>query len=392
MAAKKSSSASSQIVMEGLTFDDLLLLPNYTTFPREQAELTTKLHSSITLKLPIISSPMDTVTETDMAIAMAQSGGLGIIHRNLQVDAQRKMVEAVKKAPTSPSGLRGASKGTASLDKQGRYLVGAAIGAGADMEERVKALVGAGVDVIVVDSGHGHSQYIMDCVTFIKKNYKNKVVVMAGNVATYDGAKAMMKAGADILRVGVGPGSICTTRVVTGMGVPQVTALMEVARAVKGSKVTFVADGGIRQMGDMAKALATGASAVMLGSMLAGYEQSPGEKRKVEGKWYKQYRGMGSIGAMQKGGAERYGQSMKTEAKKLVAEGVEGLVAFKGDVDDFLYQAAGALRSSFYYLGSKNIGEFHRKAKFVRITQASLQESHPHSLSAITDLGGAYRA
>lgn len=385
MAAKKSSSASSQIVMEGLTFDDLLLLPNYTTFPREQAELTTKLHSSITLKLPIISSPMDTVTETDMAIAMAQSGGLGIIHRNLQVDAQRKMVEAVKKAKVE-------DKTIASVDKQGRYLVGAAIGAGADMEERVKALVGAGVDVIVVDSGHGHSQYIMDCVTFIKKNYKNKVVVMAGNVATYDGAKAMMKAGADILRVGVGPGSICTTRVVTGMGVPQVTALMEVARAVKGSKVTFVADGGIRQMGDMAKALATGAAAVMLGSMLAGYEQSPGQKIKQGGVWYKQYRGMGSIGAMQKGGAERYGQNMKTEAKKLVAEGVEGLVAFKGDADDFLYQAAGALRSSFYYLGSKNIGEFHRKAKFVRITQASLQESHPHSLSAITDLGGAYRA
>lgn len=383
--AKTSSNSGSKIIMEGLTFDDLLLLPNYTTFPREQAELTTKLHSSITLKLPIISSPMDTVTETDMAIAMAQSGGLGIIHRNLQVDAQRKMVEAVKKAKVE-------DKTIASLDKQGRYLVGAAIGAGADMEERVKALVGAGVDVIVVDSGHGHSQYIMDCVTFIKKNYKNKVVVMAGNVATYDGAKAMMKAGADILRVGVGPGSICTTRVVTGMGVPQVTALMEVARAVKGSKVTFVADGGIRQMGDMAKALATGASAVMLGSMLAGYEQSPGEKRKVEGKWYKQYRGMGSIGAMQKGGAERYGQSMKTEAKKLVAEGVEGLVAFKGDADDFLYQATGALRSSFYYLGSKNISEFHKKARFVKITQASLQESHPHTLSAITDKGGAYMA
>lgn len=384
MDPKKSSSASSQIVMEGLTFDDLLLLPNYTNFPREKAELTTKLHASITLKLPILSSPMDTVTETDMAIAMAQNGGLGIIHRNLQVPAQQKMVEMVKKAKVE-------DKTIASLDKQGRYLVGAAIGAGADMEERVKALVGAGVDVIVVDSGHGHSQYIMDCVTFIKKNYKNKVVVMAGNVATYDGAKAMMKAGADILRVGVGPGSICTTRVVTGMGVPQVTALMEVARAVKGSKVTFVADGGIRQMGDMAKALATGASAVMLGSMLAGYKQSPGNEVKVDGKIFKQYRGMGSVGAMQKGGAERYGQNMKTEAKKLIAEGVEGLVPFKGSVDDFLFQSTGALRSSFYYLGSKNMGEFHKKAKFVRITQASLQESHPHSLSAITDAGGTYR-
>lgn len=370
--------------MEGLTFDDLLLLPNYTDFPREKADLTVKLHATIMLKLPILSSPMDTVTETDMAIAMAQNGGLGIIHRNLQVPAQQKMVEMVKKAKVADASV-------ASLDKQGRYLVGAAIGAGADMEERVKALVGAGVDVIVVDSGHGHSQYIMDCVMFIKKNYKNKVVVMAGNVATYEGAKAMMKAGADILRVGVGPGSICTTRVVTGMGVPQVTALMEVARAVKGSKVTFVADGGIRQMGDMAKALATGASAVMLGSMLAGYKQSPGEEVKRDGKIFKQYRGMGSVGAMQKGGAERYGQNMKTEAKKLIAEGVEGLVSFKGNVDDFLYQSTGALRSSFYYLGSKNMSEFHKKAKFVKITQASLQESHPHSLSAITDAGGTYR-
>ncbi len=369
--------------MDGLTFDDLLLLPNYTDFPREQADLTTKLHSTITLKLPILSSPMDTVTESDMAMAMAANGGLGIIHRNLQIPAQKKMVEMVKKAKI-------ADKTIASLDAKGRYLVGAAIGAGADMEERVRELIDAGVDVIVVDSGHGHSQYILDCVSFIKKNFKNKVVVMAGNVATYEGAKAMMKAGADILRVGVGPGSICTTRVVTGMGVPQVTALMEVARAVKGSKVTFVADGGIRQMGDMAKAIATGASAVMLGSMLAGYMQSPGEEVDVGEKRYKRYRGMGSVGAMQKGGAERYGQNMKTEAKKLIAEGVEGLVPFKGNVSDFLYQATGALKSSFYYLGSKTMKEFHAKAKFVRITQASLQESHPHTLSSITDAGGTY--
>ncbi|HVW66296.1 MAG TPA: IMP dehydrogenase [Candidatus Peribacteraceae bacterium] len=383
-----SSRTGSKIVMEGLTFDDLLLLPNYTSFPREQANLETKLHPTITLKLPIISSPMDTVTETQMAIAMAQSGGLGVIHRNLQVATQRKMVEDVKRAEVRGQRSEGSDQRTASLDSKGRYLVGAAVGAGADLEERVKALVDAGVDLIVVDSGHGHSQYIMDAVTFIKKHNK-KTVVMAGNVATYDGAKAMMKAGADILRVGVGPGSICTTRVVTGMGVPQVTALMEVARAVKGTKVTFVADGGIRQMGDMAKALATGASAVMLGSMLAGYEQSPGEKVTKNGKAFKRYRGMGSIGAMQKGGAERYGQSMKTEAKKLIAEGVEGLVPFKGDVHDFLYQAAGALRSSFYYLGSKSMKEFHAKAKFVKITQASLQESHPHTVS-ISDAGGSY--
>jgi IMP dehydrogenase len=367
--ASLSSSSAKIVPNEGLTFDDVLLLPNESSFPREAVDLTTKLHPKIMLKLPILSSPMDTVTEANMAIAMAEAGGLGVIHRNLQIDKQKVMVEAVKKAG---------------------HQVAAAIGAGQDMEERVKALVDAGVDMIVVDSGHGHSTYIMDCVKFIKKNHKN-VVVMAGNIATYDGAKALIKAGADILRVGVGPGSICTTRVVTGMGVPQITALLEAARACKGTKVTFVADGGIRMMGDMAKALATGASAVMLGSMLAGHEQSPGEKVTHDGKEYKKYRGMGSVGAMQKGGAERYGQKEQTATEKLVAEGVEGMVPFKGDVHDFLYQAGGSLRSSFYYLGSKTVDEFHKKANFIRITPAGMKESHPHSIS-IVDSGRNYNA
>ncbi len=377
------STTSGKIIMEGLTFDDLLLLPNESSFKRSEVDLSTKLHPKIVLKLPILSSPMDTVTEADMAIAMAQAGGLGVIHRNLQIDTQKDFVKKVKTAKVSDAA-------TASLDGKKRYLVAAAIGAGSDMQERVKALVDAEVDMIVVDSGHGHSTYIMDAVRFIKKNYKNKVVVMAGNVATFDGAKALIKAGADILRVGVGPGSICTTRVITGMGVPQVTALMEVARACKTSKVTFVADGGIRLMGDMAKALATGAGAVMLGSMLAGHDQSPGDKVTVNGKAYKKYRGMGSIGAMQKGGAERYGQNPKDVAKKLVAEGVEGLVPYKGDANDFLYQANGSLRSSFYYLGSKNFGEFHKKSKFVRITAAGMRESHPHTITVV-DTGGNYR-
>lgn len=381
--AQKSTNSGKIITTEGLTFDDLLLLPNESTFPREAVNLTTKLHPKIILKLPILSSPMDTVTESGMAIAMAQAGGLGVIHRNLAIEKQEKMIEHVKSSKVT-------DKEKASLDAKGRYLVAAAIGAGADMKDRVKALVGAGVDMIVVDSGHGHSTYIMDCVKFIKKTYKDKVVVMAGNVATYDGAKALIKAGADVLRVGVGPGSICTTRVITGMGVPQVTALLEAARAVKGTKVTFVADGGIRMMGDMAKALATGASAVMLGSMLAGHEQSPGDKVKVNSEVYKQYRGMGSIGAMQKGGAERYGQKAQTGAKQLIAEGVEGLVPFKGDVHDFLYQAAGSLRSSFYYLGSKTVPEFHKKAKFIKISQAGMKESHPHTIS-IVDSGGNYK-
>lgn len=362
------SRTSSKIVMDGLTFDDVLLLPRHTNFMREHVDLSTQLHPKISLKLPILSSPMDTVTEADMAIAMAEAGGMGVIHRNLNVQAQVGMVKEVKKKDR---------------------LVAAAIGAGTDMEERVKALVAAGVDMIVVDSGHGHSDFIMNCVKYIKKSYKGKVVVMAGNVATYDGAKDLIAAGADVLRVGVGPGSICTTRIVTGMGVPQITALLEAARACKGTKVTFVADGGIRQMGDMAKGLATGASAVMLGSMLAGYAQSPGDEVDVNGKAYKKYRGMGSIGAMQKGGAERYGQSAKTERSKLVAEGVEGLVPFKGDVGEFLYQAAGSLRSAFYYVGCKTMKDFHKNAQFVQITQAGMKESHPHTI-AITDAGESY--
>ncbi len=349
--------------------------------------MATQLHPRIKLKLPILSSPMDTVTESGMAIAMAERGGLGVIHRNLAIEKQTAMVKHVKEAKVI-------DKERASLDSKGRYLCAAAIGAGADMQERVKALVAAGADMIVVDSGHGHSTYIMDCVKHIKKTYKDKVVVMAGNIATFDGAKALIKAGADVLRVGVGPGSICTTRVITGMGVPQMTALMEVARACRstGSRqasVTFVADGGIRMMGDMAKALATGASAVMLGGMLAGHEQAPGDKVKVNGEVFKQYRGMGSIGAMQKGGAERYGQKAQNAAKQLIAEGVEGLVPFKGDVHDFLFQAAGSLRSSFYYLGSKNIAEFHKKAKFIKISQAGMKESHPHTI-AVVDSGGNY--
>lgn len=378
------TSSSPKIIAEGLTFDDVLLLPNESTFPREQVDLTTVLHPTITLKLPILSSPMDSVTEVAMAIAMAQAGGLGVIHRNLQIETQRAMVEEVKKAKVADPKI-------ASMDAKGRYLVAAAIGAGADMKERVAALVQAEVDVIVVDSGHGHSAYIADAVRFIKNEYKDKVVVMAGNVATYDGAKALIDAGVDVLRVGVGPGSICTTRIITGMGVPQLTALLEVARACEKSNVTFVADGGIRQMGDMAKALATGASAVMLGSMLAGHTESPGEIVNIDGKEFKRYRGMGSVGAMQKGGAERYGQSMKTEAHKLIAEGVEGLVAFKGSVADFLFQCAGSLRSSFYYLGSETLPQFHDKARFIRITPASMQESHPHTIS-VTDSGGNYRA
>jgi IMP dehydrogenase len=369
---------------EGLTFDDVLLEPGYTDFKRQDVTTTTTLHPTIVLPLPILSSPMDTVTEEIMARSMALAGGMGIIHRNLPVVTQASMVKAVKTSKVGDS-VQGA------FDNKGRLLVGAAVGVGADFQERVKALVDVEVDMIVIDSGHGNTSFMVEAIKHIKSTHP-AVVVMAGNIATYDGAKRLIEAGADVLRVGMGPGSICTTRVITGMGVPQLTAVAEAVRAVKdvnSTKVTVVADGGIRQIGDMAKALAMGASAVMLGSLLAGYDESPGDLLTLDGKQYKAYRGMGSIAAMKKGSAERYGQTKDTKEKKLIAEGVEGLVKYKGNVVDYCTQVAGSIRSSFYYIGAKTLSEFHQKAQFIRITQASLTESHPHSI-VISNAGSNY--
>lgn len=363
----------------GLTFDDVLLQPRLATFAREEADLSTQLHPTISLSLPLLSSPMDTVTESDMAISMAQAGGMGVIHRNLEVSVQADYVKTVKKAKPQ--------EGAAS-DQKGKLLVAAAVGAGPDLEERVQALIKAGADVLVVDSGHGHSEYILDAVRSIR-SLKSDQVIMAGNIATAEGAKAVIDAGADILRVGVGPGSICTTRIVTGMGVPQLTAIMSAVEGAKGSSVTVVADGGIKQMGDMAKAFAAGAHAVMLGSLLAGFNESPGQEVSVDGKTYKQYRGMGSVTAMRKGSARRYGQSEQTESVKLIPEGVEGLVECKGAVSDFLYQAAGSLRSAWYYLGCKDLLQFHKDARFLPISPSSMRESHPHSIT-VTSGGGNY--
>lgn len=342
---------------DGLTFDDILLLPNYVDFKRQEVSLTTHLHPKITLSLPIISSPMDTVTETAMAIAMARAGGLGIIHRNLSIARHVEVITAVKKQ---------------------NLLVGAAVGTGQDFTNRVSALVKAKADIIVVDSAHGHSKFVIEAVLYLKKHFP-KTIVMAGNVATYEGAKSLIKAGADILRVGMGPGSICTTRIVTGMGVPQITAILEVVRAARKTGVAVVADGGIRQIGDIAKALACGASAVMLGSLLACFDESAGKTIALNGKKYKEYRGMGSLSAMKEGGAERYGQS-KNNNNKLIAEGVEGLVLYKGKVADYLYQIEGSLKSAFYYLGAKNIFDFWKKSRFIKVSRAGVLESHPHDI------------
>ncbi len=364
---------------EALTFDDVLLLPGFADFKRADVDLTTKLHPTITLRLPVISSPMDTVTEEAMATSIAQQGGLGIVHRNLSVESQAGMVASVKKKT---------GEAESAVDAEGKLLVGGAVGVGSDFLERVAALVAAKADVIVVDSGHGYTQFVIDAVKTIRKMYP-KQVIMAGNIATFDGAKALIKAGADILRVGMGPGSICTTRIITGMGVPQLSAVAAAVRAANGSGVTVVADGGIKQIGDMAKALAFGADAVMLGSLLARFDESPGEVVEVQGKKYKSYRGMGSVAAMKKGGAERYGQTRDTAEKKLIAEGVEGLVEYQGTLMDYLYQVRGSLQSSFYYIGGRTVPEFFEKSRVIKISRAGLMESHPHSI-VLKDVGGNY--
>lgn len=366
---------------EALTFDDILLLPNYTEIKRQDVDLTTKLHEKIVLKLPVVSAPMDTVSETSMAIAMAKAGGLAVIHRLLSVEDEASMVAKVKEHGT-------VDDPQAAVDANGRLLVAAAVGIGLDMEEHVAALVKAGVDVLCIDSSNGYSKFVMDAVKTIKNRYPD-LVVMAGNIATFDGAKALIGAGADILRVGMGPGSICTTRIISGMGVPQISAVAATVRATEGTGVSVVADGGIRQMGDIAKALAFGAQAVMLGSMLARFDESPGDVIEKDGKKYKMYRGMGSLSAMKKGGAERYGQKRNTDEKKLVPEGVEGLVEYKGSVADFLYQVQGSLKSSFYYLGAKNLPVFFETSRAIKISTAGLYESHPHTIK-ITEAGSNY--
>ena len=330
---------------------------------------------------------MDTVTESRLAIALGVSGGIGIIHRNLTVSGQADEVAKVKKA---------------------RCIVGAAVGTSSGYEARVSSIVSAGVDIVLVDSAHGYAKSVIDAVMFIKKTYPS-MQIMAGNVATVDGAKALVDAGADSLRVGMGPGAICTTRIVSGMGVPQLTAVMEITKAVKGSHVNIIADGGIKYSGDMVKALAAGANAVMMGSFFASCQESPGDVVELSAKQvparfksiikdgissykFKSYRGMGSVGAMKHGAKiksedEYHGKSYTDRV--LVAEGVEGLVPVKGSVKDIVDQAIGGIKSGMYYIGAKTIDELQKTAQFIKITQASLVESHPHDI-LVTNPGASY--
>jgi len=367
-----------------LTFDDVLLKPGYAGFLRTDIKLDTKLTKNITLKIPLVSAPMDTVTEYKLAIALAQCGGIGFIHRNLTIADQAKQVRLVKKQ---------------------RLLVGAAVGSSTGYEKRVEALVKAGVDVIMVDSAHGNSKQVIKTVSDIKSNYK--VDVIGGNVATSGGAHALIKAGADGLRVGMGPGAICTTRIISGMGIPQFTALIEVAKVAKSNNIPIIADGGINYSGDVTKAIAAGASTVMMGRLFAATKESSGKnimlkpaqvpkrfKSVINGAehyHFKQYRGMGSLAAMNKGikvssEDEFHGKSYNSD--ELIAEGVEGLVPCSGSVDEVAAKLIGGLKSGMYYTGSKTIKEL-QGAEFVRITQASLHESHPHDLF-VTQSGGNY--
>ena len=469
-----------QIIGEGITFDDVLLVPGYSQVIPNQVDLSTYLTKTIKLNIPMMSAGMDTVTEHRMAIAMARQGGIGIIHKNMTIEQQAEEVDKVKRSEngviTDPfsltpehtlkdadslmakfrisgvpitegkklvgiitnrdlkfeqdftkkikecmtsEGLITAKEGItleeakavlakarkeklpivdddfnlkglitikdiektikyplSAKDSQGRLLCGAAVGITANCLERVAALVEAKVDVIVLDSAHGHSQNVLNCVKMIKEAYPD-LQVIAGNVATGEGARALIEAGADAVKVGIGPGSICTTRVVAGIGVPQVTAIMNAYEAAKEYNVPIIADGGIKFSGDMTKAIAAGGNVCMMGSLFAGCDESPGTFELFQGRKYKVYRGMGSIAAMENGSKDRYFQ---TDAKKLVPEGVEGRVAYKGTVEDTVFQLMGGLRSGMGYCGAATIEELKEKGKFVKISAASLKESHPHDI------------
>jgi len=470
-------------IKTGLTFDDVLLAPAYSGVMPRDVDVRTRLTKEITLNIPLISAAMDCVTEARMAIAIAQEGGIGIIHKNLTIEEQAQQVDRVKKyesvvilkpktlhpderirdalkimreeqisgfpvvkndilvgivtnrdirfekdagrkiseimtkdVVTAPLGiaiekakeilhrhrieklplidgskrLRGLVTITdiekrerfpgSCKDKFGRLMVGAAVGVSFDRDQRVDALLKAGADVIVVDTAHGHSKGVIESVRAIKKNFK-KCQLIAGNVATAEGALSLIKAGADAVKVGVGPGSICTTRIVTGIGVPQITAVMEAASAAKRKGVPVIADGGIKYSGDVTKALAAGAHSVMIGGLLAGTEEGPGETVLFQGRMFKVYRGMGSIEAMKKGSKDRYFQEDVESELKLVPEGIEGRVPHKGPLASTIFQLVGGLKAGMGYLGCGSIAEMHRRARFIRLTPAGLRESHVHDVS-----------
>jgi len=343
----------------GLTFDDVLLVPGYADFKRDETDISVKLSDKITLAIPLLSAPMDTVTNAAMAIKLGLLGGLGIIHRNMPVDTQSEEVRIAKKDTK---------------------LVGAAVGVGKDLSERIDELVKVGVDAVVVDSAHGYSKYVIEATKYVKEHHKH-LFVIAGNVATKEGAEALIEAGASCIRVGMGPGAICTTRIISGMGVPQLSAVMDVVQVSKTRGISMIADGGIRYSGDVVKAMAAGADLVMIGSLFAGTLEAPGEMIEKDGKKYKSFRGMGSISAMKEGSAARYGQEYrKGQERKLIPEGIASWVPYRGTMEDVVTQLVGGLRTGMYYTGCRTIADLQTKTQFLRITQASLAESFPHDV------------
>jgi len=347
------------------SFDDVLLIPQKSAVLPAETDVATNLTQKIKIALPILSAPMDTVTEAKMAIALGKQGAVGVVHKNMNIDKQVKQIKIAVK---------------------NKVIVGAAISVGEEQFQRALKLADAGVSFLVIDTAHGHSTGVINLLKRLKQEKKlNKIDIIAGNIVSAEAAYDLISAGADAVKVGVGPGSICTTRVVAGVGVPQISAILEAVKGRKRSKkisIPIIADGGIRYAGDIAKAIAAGADSVMLGSLLAGTDESPGKILTIKGLKYKSYRGMGSLAAMRKGSKDRYGQANIAHTK-LVPQGISGLVPYRGPVDKVIFQLIGGLRAAMGFLGAKTILEFQKKAKFVTISSAGLRESHPHSLSKI---------
>ena len=349
-------------IKEALTFDDVTLAPKYSEILPSEVNTDVQLTKNLKLKIPLLSSAMDTVTESKMAIAIAKAGGIGVIHRNLDIKKQISEIQKVKKL---------------------KLLVGAAVGAGPNEFDRAKAIIKEGVDLIVVDTAHGHTKKVGEIIRLIKKIKNNKIAMCAGNIATPEAAKFLLKLGVDIIKVGIGPGSICTTRLVAGIGVPQLSAILNVRNGIKNRNVKIISDGGIKYSGDLAKAFAAGADAVMIGSLFAGTDETPGKLIKRNGKLFKSFRGMGSVGAMNKGSADRYFQFKQKDVSKYVPEGVEGFAKYKGKVGNIIYKLIGGLRSSMGYLGSKQIKYLRKKPQFIKITKAGFYESMVHNVDIV---------
>jgi IMP dehydrogenase len=349
-------------IKEALTFDDVTLVPKYSEILPSEVDTSIKLTNNLKLRIPLLSSAMDTVTESKMAIAIAKAGGLGVIHRNLDIKTQISEIKKVKIK---------------------ELLVGAAVGAGPSEFKRADAILKENIDMIVVDTAHGHTKKVSEIIKFIKKRKNKKTALCAGNIATPEAAKFLLKLGVDIIKVGIGPGSICTTRLVAGIGVPQLSAILTVRNGVKNKNVKIISDGGIKYSGDLAKAFAAGADAVMVGSLFAGTDETPGKLIRRGGKLFKSFRGMGSVGAMNKGSADRYFQSKQKDISKYVPEGVEGFAKYKGKVEKIIFKLIGGLKSSMGYLGSKQIKYLRNKPQFVKITKAGFYESMVHNVDIV---------